>query len=486
MVAAAMAPRAAPSGDAKGPDMSAKGKKPQVRGMLNVAPPPKQQQQQQQEEHRFTSGRPKMGSAIQFSFKDIFSAPKVKAGKQLKVTIGGGLVNTIARAEKKKIPVRTRQAALANVLDSSAPSKRRGKERERAARKRPSALKKALMIEKEAKRRLRALIAGPTGKATVGKAKTGEDEDGYETIHEEEVTASEGAVQDQDTTGTAQQAVVAAAAAAAAPKTEDPKGKGAAKHNDGGSDEEEEDGEGEDGSSSEEEGASTAKQPLAKVSAVTAAPTAGAGEAKDNKAAEKGESKKSKVRKPQLTEKSLEEGVAAMTMKSFFEVPEGMGHSRKYREYCRQLLDDGLDEMVTTLLQELKRFQDRAKQTDPIKAKTKKRFVMGLREVTKLTKLGKMQVIVVAPDLQKSQAEGGIDDVLSQIFAEATERKIPVVCALTRKRLGRTLNKPVGLGVVGIVSVDGANELAKDVIAKTEELARAYEEKLAQSKLSKK
>ena len=58
------------------------------------------------------------------------------------------------------------------------------------------------------------------------------------------------------------------------------------------------------------------------------------------------------------------------------------------------------------LLSELVRFQDRQYQRDPIKAKAKKRYVCGLREVAKHLKLRRIKCIVVPPNLDKIQSEG--------------------------------------------------------------------------------
>lgn len=74
--------------------------------------------------------------------------------------------------------------------------------------------------------------------------------------------------------------------------------------------------------------------------------------------------------------------------------------------YCNQVLSKEIDESVTMLLQELVRFQERVYQKDPTKAKSKRRLVMGLREVTKHMKLHKIKCVIISPNCEKIQAKG--------------------------------------------------------------------------------
>nr|KAF6487223.1 SECIS binding protein 2 [Rousettus aegyptiacus] len=141
-------------------------------------------------------------------------------------------------------------------------------------------------------------------------------------------------------------------------------------------------------------------------------------------------------------------------------VPDGTGcpkiHSRRFRDYCSQVLSKEVDACVTDLLKELVRFQDRMYQKDPIKAKTKRRLVLGLREVLKHLRLRRLKCVIISPNCEKIQSKGGLDDTLHTIIDHACKQDIPFVFALNRKALGRSLNKAVPVSVVGIFSYDGA------------------------------
>ncbi|XP_076850087.1 selenocysteine insertion sequence-binding protein 2-like isoform X2 [Brachyhypopomus gauderio] len=151
-------------------------------------------------------------------------------------------------------------------------------------------------------------------------------------------------------------------------------------------------------------------------------------------------------------------------------------HSRRFREYCNQVLNKEIDESVTLLLQELVRFQERVYQKEPTKAKAKRRLVMGLREVTKHMKLNKITCVIISPNCEKIQAKGGLDEALYNVIAMAREQEIPFVFALGRKALGRCVNKLVPVSVVGIFNYSGAESLFNRLVSLTEEARRAYKD----------
>ncbi|XP_045892059.1 selenocysteine insertion sequence-binding protein 2-like [Micropterus dolomieu] len=151
-------------------------------------------------------------------------------------------------------------------------------------------------------------------------------------------------------------------------------------------------------------------------------------------------------------------------------------HSRKFRDYCSQMLSKDVDECVTALLKELVRFQDRLYQKDPMKARMKRRIVMGLREVLKHLKLRKVKCVVISPNCERIQSKGGLDEALYTIIDTCREQGVPFVFALSRKALGRCVNKAVPVSLVGIFNYDGAQDLYHKMIELSSEARRAYEE----------
>uniref|UniRef100_A0A672IPA5 SECIS binding protein 2 n=1 Tax=Salarias fasciatus TaxID=181472 RepID=A0A672IPA5_SALFA len=150
-------------------------------------------------------------------------------------------------------------------------------------------------------------------------------------------------------------------------------------------------------------------------------------------------------------------------------------HSRKFRDYCSQMLSKDVDECVSTLLKELVRFQDRLYQKDPMKARMKRRIVMGLREVLKHLKLRKVKCVIISPNCERIQAKGGLDEALHTIIDTCREQDVPFVFALSRKALGRCVNKAVPVSLVGIFNYDGAQDFYHKMIELSSEARRAYE-----------
>ena len=59
------------------------------------------------------------------------------------------------------------------------------------------------------------------------------------------------------------------------------------------------------------------------------------------------------------------------------------------------------------------------------------------REVAKAVRLRKAATVVVAPNIEQIESEGGLDDLLSSILSQAEDANIPIVFALSRKKLGQ-------------------------------------------------
>ncbi|XP_014779717.1 selenocysteine insertion sequence-binding protein 2-like isoform X1 [Octopus bimaculoides] len=154
-------------------------------------------------------------------------------------------------------------------------------------------------------------------------------------------------------------------------------------------------------------------------------------------------------------------------------------HSRRFREYCNQILDKDIDACCTMLLRDLVSFQDRLYHKDPIKAKMRRRIVLGLREVTKHLKLKKLKCVIISPNLEKIQSKGGLDDALNNILNLCTDQNVPFVFALGRRALGRACAKLVPVSVVGIFNYEGSEENFRKLMELTEKARQSYVEMVA-------
>ena len=151
----------------------------------------------------------------------------------------------------------------------------------------------------------------------------------------------------------------------------------------------------------------------------------------------------------------------------------------KMPKYASQVITTPLNQAVQALFSELRRLQERLYKTDPIKAKSKKRFTFGLREVVKNVELGKCKAVVVAPNIESTgDMEGGLDDQIWQIVKKCRELNTPVLFALTRSRLGK-LCGPRYVSCVAVLNTDGLEDQLKDMLREGQVARKKYEDEKA-------
>lgn len=221
------------------------------------------------------------------------------------------------------------------------------------------------------------------------------------------------------------------------------------------------------------------------------------------------------VATPSASTSSYPEGVGGAPPKkgpshSMPVLPPGcrMHQNMVVREYVNQILDSQFDEMITTFLQLLRKFELRAREKNPIKARMNRRYAAGLREIAKGVKLKTISLVIMAPNIEKIEAPGGLDDLVSRIHDLCELKKIPVVYGLSRTRLTRAMFTDMQMGqeqhgpsqkpgpstqptrkrrhrskelagltkvsCVGVKDANGAHQLFKDIIRRGEELKEAW------------
>ncbi|RQM14201.1 hypothetical protein B5M09_005303 [Aphanomyces astaci] len=117
--------------------------------------------------------------------------------------------------------------------------------------------------------------------------------------------------------------------------------------------------------------------------------------------------------------------------------------------------------LVVAFLGRLMSLQERARLTNPLKAKKTRRLVFGLREVKRGVKNGKVVCLMVAYNIDECAAEGGLDDKVMELIDLARLHNTPVIFSL--RKLGKALLKTIRVSCVGVYNVDGANELWADL-----------------------
>lgn len=158
-------------------------------------------------------------------------------------------------------------------------------------------------------------------------------------------------------------------------------------------------------------------------------------------------------------------------------------HSTRFRDYCDHVQTAEINLATKTLLTDLVFFQERLYQKDPIKARSKRRLVYGLKEVRKYLLLNKLKCIIFAPDIEEVKAEGGLDHSLGAIIEYARAHFVPTVFALRRRHLGTLAKKNVAVSCIGIFDYSARETQFKqllELVSAAKETYAALKERLAQ------
>ncbi|RUS22696.1 hypothetical protein BC937DRAFT_87678 [Endogone sp. FLAS-F59071] len=137
------------------------------------------------------------------------------------------------------------------------------------------------------------------------------------------------------------------------------------------------------------------------------------------------------------------------------------------RCYCTQICSDELDAVVREFLKEIIRFQKRQYNTNPVKAKSKRRMYMGLHEVLKHVKRDRIKCVIVARNIEQTTEEGtGLDPITLSILNSCHTTSTPTIFSMTRHALGLAIRgtRNTSFSCIGIVDASGAEELYRRML----------------------
>jgi len=69
-------------------------------------------------------------------------------------------------------------------------------------------------------------------------------------------------------------------------------------------------------------------------------------------------------------------------------------------------------------------------------AAPKKRYLIGLKEILKNLQAQKVNMVILATNLEKVEGQGGLDAFIAKIVQECDAQSIPLVYAMKRNHLG--------------------------------------------------
>lgn len=151
-----------------------------------------------------------------------------------------------------------------------------------------------------------------------------------------------------------------------------------------------------------------------------------------------------------------------------------VGRTDDLEEYVDQIITEDINSLTQNFMTQLIAWQERIKQTDPKNAKRKRRVVAGIREASKFAKIGKLILVIVAPNIQplttsssdSSSPKYPIDDLL----ATCRQNRVPIVFALSRKKMGKLLGQRKSVSLFAILDASGAEQDLHTLVQTAEKL----------------
>lgn len=113
------------------------------------------------------------------------------------------------------------------------------------------------------------------------------------------------------------------------------------------------------------------------------------------------------------------------------------------------------------MLDALARFQKRTVQAEPLKSKSKLRYLIGLKQVHNSVKSRRAMLILLAPDTEISDV---IDDKVQALVNDVKKHEIPVLYCLSRRRLAKALHVAMRQTAVAILKPDGTYTEFKKIL----------------------
>ncbi|CEL93937.1 unnamed protein product [Vitrella brassicaformis CCMP3155] len=99
-----------------------------------------------------------------------------------------------------------------------------------------------------------------------------------------------------------------------------------------------------------------------------------------------------------------------------------------------------------------------------VSARDRRVALTGLREVSRALAMGRLKVILVAPNIEEITSLGGLEDRVKCLMMGAAKKEVPVIFALSRAQLGRALGKNMRVSLVGVQSIHRCADTYKQMI----------------------
>ncbi|KAI8929696.1 hypothetical protein BC831DRAFT_442702 [Entophlyctis helioformis] len=152
---------------------------------------------------------------------------------------------------------------------------------------------------------------------------------------------------------------------------------------------------------------------------------------------------------------------------------------RECRGYVSQLVTPDFEALVTQFLAMVCSAHAKMQRLKPLKAKSHRRIVNGLREVGRAVRSRKAKMVIVAVNIEPGPGNKGLDAVTSEVLDMARRANVPLVFAHSRRSLAKTgLSQMAGISnavsCVAVLNPEGFEPTFQKLLTKAQRLRVAW------------
>ncbi|XP_031347206.1 uncharacterized protein LOC116173695 [Photinus pyralis] len=159
----------------------------------------------------------------------------------------------------------------------------------------------------------------------------------------------------------------------------------------------------------------------------------------------------------------------------FRDIPKSKKHSKLKRDilmekletepnctiYLKDLCNADVvtdDESVCSFIARVVELQEKLYKRDPIKGKSKRRFVVGLHEAKKYLTLNRVKVVIIAADIRVTKENGAVQEAVEEIINLCKQNYLSCFFALKKRKLGTLTLKSIPISCITVMNYEGAEE----------------------------
>ncbi|XP_058800181.1 uncharacterized protein LOC131669367 [Phymastichus coffea] len=148
--------------------------------------------------------------------------------------------------------------------------------------------------------------------------------------------------------------------------------------------------------------------------------------------------------------------------------------SRRFREYCTNMINPQLNKSLEKFVAELSRLQKNLYNRNNVKGRCRRRYYAGFKETEKRFKINKIKLVIIAPDLDQKNDNGELDDLVHRFIVSCKRHELATVFGLSRRKLGYLTRGQGFTSCIGIANYEATEDKLEDALRKALEAKNQF------------